>query len=229
MLQTVSAALPPGQRRQVELVVRHGSLEQGITDVAGLAGPSLTVLSERVRSSAGSALGGTTPERLARRLSLPVLVLRTRPASAYVRPLAALRLDGTAEAALSTLLDVVPPPRPAIALLHVYPGFPRGMIFPSFSAPEARTLGAQTRQSVVAALDAALIRARCGLNRVPWRARLVTGDPSSVIRETATELRSDLLVLGARASALALRVLRGSVLRSVLKDARCDVLIVPTR
>lgn len=126
------------------------------------------------------------------------------------------------------MMRVVPPPRPAMALVHVYQGPPFGMIFPVLSRPDAYDVGQQARRGVVASVDALLARARCGVDVVRWRARLLSGHPASLVRDTALQLQSDLLVLGTRASSPGSRALRGSVFHHVMNEVRCDLLVVPS-
>lgn len=226
-LERARLALPLKVRERAEVVVRIGTVESEIAEVGQRMNAELTLVGQPDARRVERMLWGSTPERLLRRLRKPVLVSRTRAAGAYARPLIALGFDAAAEAALSVMMRVVPPPRPAMALVHVYQGPPLGMIFPALSRPDAHDVKQQVRHGVVASVDALLARARCGVDVVRWRARLLSGHPASLVRDTALQLQSDLLVLGSRASSPTSHALRGSVFRQLLNEARCDLLVVP--
>ena len=53
------------------------------------------------------------------------------------------------------------------------------------------------------------------------------GDPRSVIKAAVKKLDTDLLVLGTHAYSGVAHVFLGTVAGDVLRDVRCDVLVVP--
>jgi len=226
-LERARLALPPKVRERTDVVVRIGTVESEIAEVGRQMNADLALVGQPDAHPIERVLYGSLPERLLRRWLRPVLVSRTRVVGRYARPLIALSLDAAAETALSVMLRVVPPPRPAMALVHVYQSPPFGMIFPALSASEAKDAGRQIRRGVVASVDALLARARCGVDDVNWRARLLPGHPASLVRDTALQWQADLLVLGTRPSRVASRALGGSIFRRLLNEARCDLLVVP--
>lgn len=56
--------------------------------------------------------------------------------------------------------------------------------------------------------------------------RTATGDPAEVLVRVTREVGADLLIVGRRGSDFVARVLLGSVAERVIRDARCDVLVV---
>ena len=60
-----------------------------------------------------------------------------------------------------------------------------------------------------------------------YRIAVVDGRPVSTILHALGSLQTDLLVLGTRGHGRIRRALLGSVALEVLRDARCDVLLVP--
>ena len=62
---------------------------------------------------------------------------------------------------------------------------------------------------------------------VVWKPYVLQGSPRSVIRETCARVRADLLVVGTHGYSRATQLLLGSVTGDALRDATCDVLVVP--
>lgn len=56
--------------------------------------------------------------------------------------------------------------------------------------------------------------------------RAASGDPAEVLVEVTREVGADLLIVGRRGSNFVARVLLGSVAERVIRDARCDVLVI---
>jgi len=65
-----------------------------------------------------------------------------------------------------------------------------------------------------------------GLNA---RAMLLEGDAAELIVEKAEELNSDIVIMGSHGHGLLRKMLVGSVTEAVLRQAHCNVLIVPAK
>jgi len=60
------------------------------------------------------------------------------------------------------------------------------------------------------------------------QAMLLKGDAAKLILEKATDLQSEIIILGSHGHGLLHKALLGSVSEAVIRHARCNVLIVPS-
>ncbi|MBR9989820.1 MAG: universal stress protein [Gemmatimonadetes bacterium] len=189
-----------------------------VLNVASEVEADLIIVGGTRHGAVARALLGTTAQRVLRGATAPVLVHRSlgialrrvllttdlSELSARVHgrgvELAAL-LSDTAEPELRTLLVV-------------------GYDIPLIAPIEPRGFTAAGRQRLDAFLD------DVGGARRP-AARVRVGDPAREIPAEAAEWEAELLVLGTHGRTGASRLLIGSVAESVLRSARCDILVIP--
>ncbi|VGO22391.1 universal stress protein [Pontiella sulfatireligans] len=63
---------------------------------------------------------------------------------------------------------------------------------------------------------------------VKAQAMLIKGDPAKLIIEKAEELEADMIIIGSHGHGLLHKALLGSVSESIIRHARCNVMVVPS-
>ena len=175
---------------------------------------------------------GSTAERVIRQARTPILVIRSPARARYRRPVVGLDVDGAAEPVLAMLSLVIPPPRPRVTIVHAHDGPYLGMYYAGL--PGAEREEQELRQRQIAATQIAQVVSRAFRAQkgqpvdVPnFETYVRYGDPRSVIKAAVKKLDTDLLVLGTHAYSGVAHVFLGTVAGDVLRDVRCDVLVVP--
>lgn len=167
---------------------------------------------------------GTTAERLLRKTSRPVLVVRQSPASDYRRVAVAVDFSPTSAVALRLALALAPAAE--LVLVHAYEvPYESKLRFAGVDEPTIQQYQQRAEDQATNDLERFVIEA--GL--APGRARLVVeqGDPARVI---VNQQGCDLLVVGQRGRGGLEELLLGSVTKRVLAETTLDVLVaVPTK
>jgi nucleotide-binding universal stress UspA family protein len=227
-LERVAETLPPALRSRTVLLVTSGDAPERTVSEARRLEAELIVMGRSGGHELRDAVLGSTAERVVRRARLPVLVVADRPAKPYAKPLIALGQDTAAKHALRALLRLLPPPRPPLSVVHAYSGLLPKMTYPSLPHEVLIEYGASQRAEAERELERLLSSVKGPKSeRVTWKPHVIPGSPRNAILETARRLRSDLLVVGTRGQSRATQLLLGSVSGDALRDAACDVLVVP--
>lgn len=167
---------------------------------------------------------GTTAERLLRKTSRPVLVVRQSPASDYRRVAVAVDFSPTSAVALRLALALAP--AAVLVLVHAYEvPYESKLRFAGVDEPTIQQYQQRAEDQATNDLERFVIEA--GL--APGRARLIVeqGDPARVI---VNQQGCDLLVVGQRGRGGLEELLLGSVTKRVLADTNLDVLVaVPSK
>lgn len=217
-----------GPGRSVEWELVRGNPGEAIVAEARAFGADLVVLGSRGHGRLGSMVLGSVSAHVVDHAPCPVLVVR---GSAERISRVLLAEDGSEHAAAAAAIvgswsvfrdldvDVT-----AVASLPApwSSGLAPTMVAEALEA-YAETLGSvQAERRELAEATAARLRAA----GVRASASVRAGDVASEIVEAASELGSDLIVLGSRGVSGIVRALLGSVARSVLRHAPCSVLVV---
>lgn len=228
-LEQAASTLPPEARRRAVLSVKSGEPAERAVTEARRAEADLVVMGRGGGHELRDAFLGSTAERVVRRAKLPVLVVADRPAKAYAKPLVALGMDSVGKHALRALLRLLPAPRPAVSVVHAYSRLLPSMTYPSLPQEVVMEYGSSQRADASRELDRLLAKARPPKASEPvvWKPYVLQGSPRNVIRETCARVRADLLVVGTHGYSRATQLLLGSVTGDALRDATCDVLVVP--
>jgi nucleotide-binding universal stress UspA family protein len=167
---------------------------------------------------------GTTAERVVRKGDRPVLVVKKPSRAPYRRLLAAIDFSDTAKRALSFALRAVPKAR--VTLLNVYdlsqmaaPAIDL-MASEDFLRLQGEYEGAQRARLGALAVE-------LGLDAEKVSCLVRYGYPGLVINATVGDTHADLVVIGTRGLSGLPHLLLGSVAEHVLRESRCDVLVVP--
>lgn len=181
----------------------------------------LLVLGARGESYMRHMLLGSTAERLLRKTSRPILVVKQTPIDAYRRVLVPLDFSPWSQAAIELAKAIAP--RAELVLLHAFELPFEGKL--RLAGVDEATISHQR----LAAKEAAWSRltewgAASGL-AATTRYRVLQGDPSRRIVEQEQEEDCDLIVLGKHGSNILEETLLGSVTKRVLTQCTCDLAI----
>jgi nucleotide-binding universal stress UspA family protein len=216
----------------IEPLVKFGDAAKEIAACAKKVQADLIVMGRSGRRALRDAFLGSTAERVVRQARLPVLVVRLPARSSYSRPALALDLDQAAHEIVRLMLLIPPPPRPRAAVIHAYDIPYRGMIYPSLSAHESGQLKDDLRLTAFRKLNKlltmALSEVKLPSEHTPaWRTHVRFGSPRSVVEKATRKADTDLLVLGTRGYSGPAYVFLGTIAGDLLREAKCDVLVVP--
>ena len=169
---------------------------------------------------------GTTAERVVRKGGRAVLVVKRPPGDSYRRVLVPVDFSATARATLLLTARLAPMAR--LILLHAYeiPYEGRLRMAGATNEPIAR-LRRQHERQARARLRALVRELKLGARHPVCLVH--HGYPSSVIDAAARARRADLVALGTHGMSGLRYVLLGSVAERVLREAPCDVLVVPPK
>lgn len=229
-LEMLHELLP--MRAKVRTVIATGAPASEIGRHAAALDIDLVVMGRGGGRGLRDAFLGSTAERVIRQSRYPVLVARRRPRTAYRHPALALGLDEAAHQVLEVMLDVIPPPRPTISVVHAYDAPFEGLVYPSLSASDAAGFREHYRRKALKEIETyeALALARAGIaeDEAPvFKNHVRHGSPRSVITKEVRNISADLLVLGTHGYSGLTHAFIGTVAGDVLRDVSCDVLIVP--
>jgi nucleotide-binding universal stress UspA family protein len=242
-LQSVLQASPPveavllAEARQrleslAEDVARAGGptanclVEEGevIDVILGLAEQSdLLVLGPRGLNPAKDFLLGATAERIARRARCPLLIAKQEVAISYESVLIPVDFSDDSLWALQFARALAP--RATLHVFHAYDSPFEGRLQ---SAGVSREAVEGYRQSVAVEAEAAMrefLARAADIKNV--RSSVELGDARIALCRRATELQSNLIVMGKQGRSWLSEFLLGSVTRRTIEQAPCDVLVVP--
>ena len=208
--------------------LRVGGASEEIVALAEELGAGLIVLGNRGRGGVRRALMGSVSDSVVRHAHCPVLVVRAEPIVFPAKILVATDGSREAELASSSAADLAE--RTGSELHVVYVGHMPPVLYES---PGATTLDrdlqsrmqARAEEEARTRLDEQVQRVRGAGGEVAG-AHTRVGRPDAEIVGLAEELGAGLIVLGNRGLGPLRSVLMGSVSDSVVRHARCAVLVV---
>ncbi|OVZ55575.1 hypothetical protein CDO44_25635 [Pigmentiphaga sp. NML080357] len=199
----------------VELVLEPGHAVEVIRKTAAAHLCDLIVTGVARDETLGRLLLGTTVEKLAREVSLPILVVRERPHHSYRDLLAAVDFSEGSRQALTTALALFPEARPLL-----YHAFTTSKTRPEAAAVE------QARQAAENEVAAFMKQNAMLLNRPDIEWKIEHGLPEDVLPDYVARHPTELLVVGTHGRTGILRTAIGSVAEQLIQHTPCDVLIV---
>ena len=217
---------------RIHPVVKVGGAAEEISACATELKAELIVMGRGGGRALRDAFLGSTAERVIRQARLPVLVVRLPPRATYKRPALALDLDQAAHEIVRLLLRMLPPPRPRVALIHAFDIPYRSVWYPSLSEDDAERTDEEFRLAAQQELAGLLAKALTKVNVRPedmptWKTYVWHGSPLVVVQRVMKRAETDLLVLGTRGYSGAAYAFLGTVAGELLRQAKCDVLVVP--
>jgi nucleotide-binding universal stress UspA family protein len=203
-----------------------------IADRAARLEADLVVMGRGIRRPVRDSFLGSTAERVIRQARMPVLAVRLPVRGPYRHPTLGLDMDAAAESMLAMLFRVTAPPRPRTTIVHAHDAPYLAMSRTGLSEEELEAEERRYRQTVVPRIAEAVARVvraqKIDPADVPtFKTAVRYGDPRSVIKTAVRRFDTDLLLLGTHGYSGIAHVFLGTVAGDVLRDVRCDVLVVP--
>lgn len=169
---------------------------------------------------------GSTSERLLRRTTRPVLVVRQTPHEPYRRVLVALDFSAWSFEAITLARQVAPHARLVLFNAYQVP-FESKLQYAGVDAATIDVYRQQARADATRQVNA--LAASSGLKADDWEPCIVEGDASQCILEFEQEKDCDLVVLGKHGTSVTEGLLLGSVSKHVLDEGSTDVLVSTLR
>jgi nucleotide-binding universal stress UspA family protein len=221
-LQQLVAELTAARHAQVLAQHATGPVLDEILRVAQALDAGLLVLGARGSGFLRRLVLGTTTERLMRRTTRPLLVVRQLPHERYRRALVALDFSPWSLGALRLARQVAPHAQLVLASVFQVP-FEEKLRFAGVDAGTVALYRDQARQVATQRLHA--LAHAAGLQPGQWQACVVEGDASMRLVEQEGERDCDLVVLGKHGQSATADLLLGSVTKHVLAEGSADVLV----
>ncbi|WP_334133531.1 universal stress protein [Tepidimonas sp.] len=227
-LQAQAAAA--GQRGDIEVraVLLAGHPVQTLATLASATQARLLVVGALGQGSVGAQvrrlLLGTTAERLLRKTTRPMLLVRCDAGQPYRRVLVPVDFSPWTEPALDWVDALLP--HAHVRLLHAYRvPFEEKLRFAGVPQEVIARYRDKTRERAFAQLQA-LAQAR-GWTPARYVLQMQEADAAPAIVEAAQSHDCDLVVIGKHGTSAAEDLLLGSVTKHVVAEAPCDVLMSP--
>lgn len=183
----------------------------------------LIVIGAHGDQAPSSSFFGTTAQKLARKASIPLLMVKQPSPAPYRRMLVATDLSSASRQAMELAMTVAP--QAEIDLLHVHRIWGESRLSMAGAGPKDRINYLRQVESMAAAMlqewleDIDLQGRRCNLH-------IRQGQPATVITQTVWERQADLVVMGTTGRSGLPYLLLGSVAEKVLHTVSCDTLVV---
>jgi nucleotide-binding universal stress UspA family protein len=202
--------------------VEHGGLLRLIDAQAEAGAADVLVLGARGANFMRHLLLGSTAERMVRRTTRPMLVVKQPARGPYQRLL--IPVDFSAASLPACGLARALAPRAELVLLHAFEvPFETRLRSAGVQDETLRKYREIARSQAERAMQSFLPAA--GLPSGPVTTLVLHGNPSSLIIEQEQERDCDLVVVGKRGESLVDDFLLGSVTKHVLQESQGDVLV----
>lgn len=225
-LDRLAADLHTTRRIHAHTALASGSVLDEIGREADALNAALLVLGARGEGFLRRQVLGSTSERLLRRTTRPLLVVRQTPHAAYRRVLVALDFSPWSLQALALARRVAPHAHLVLFNAFQVP-FEEKLHFAGVDASTIEHYRQQARTRAVQQVHA--LAETAGLKASQWTPCVVEGDPSMRMAQQELALDCDLVVLGKHGQSATEDLLLGSVSKHVLAEGTADVLVSTTR
>jgi nucleotide-binding universal stress UspA family protein len=225
-LEALASELQVHRHVNPRAVNASGSVLDEIVREAERLNASLLVMGARGTGFLRRMVLGSTSERLLRRSSRPVLVVRQTPHEPYRRALVALDFSPWSAHAIGLTRRVAPHARLLLFTAYQVP-YEEKLHFAGVDATTIDHYRTQARADATERLHA--LAAASGLKPGDWDACFVEGDASQRIVELEQDKDCDLVVLGKHGQSATQDLLLGSVSKHVLAEGSADVLVSTAR
>lgn len=221
-LQQLADELSAAQQVAVQCCLATGPVLDVISHKAEAVDAALLVLGARGAGFLRRLVLGATAERLLRRSTRPLLVVKHMPREPYRRALVAL--DFSPWSAQSIALARCMAPQARLLLLNAFEApFEGRLQLAGVDPPAIEHYLQQARRKARRQLDT--LAQQAGLQPAQWDACVVKGEAWQCIVEQEQAHDCDLVVVGKHGQSAAEELLLGSVTKSVLAEGGCDVLV----
>ena len=198
----------------------------GIARAVSDISPDLLILGPHRRQILRDAFVGTTAERTIRAVNCPVLMVNALPAGSYKQTLLTTDLSDSAQTALGRFEQFQTGMNNSMAIVHVFDA-------PALRLAMADTMSKENQDAYLhdLRLDAqrnlAKQVSRIAGKRLEQIVRPVEASVAHEILATASDLKSDLIVVSTQGKSFIARMIMGSVTEQVLQSSPVDVLAIP--
>lgn len=221
-LAALVAELRAGRHLSARAVDASGAVPDEIVREADAMDAALLVLGARGAGFMRRLVLGSTSERLLRRTTRPLLVVRQTPHERYRRALVAVDFSPWSARALA--LARLAAPHARLTLFHAFQvPFEEKLRFAGVDAATIDHYRQRSRTDATQRLHA--LAADVGLRPGDWQSCIVEGDASLGIVEHEQDKDCDLVVMGKHGQSATEELLLGSVSKHVLAEGSCDVLV----
>lgn len=222
-LHALAAELCPAHGTSADIHLSAGPVLAEITAHADARDADLLVLGARGASLVRDLMIGSTTERVLRKSTRPLLVVRQTTPEAYRRVL--IPVDFSPRSLRAIRMGRALAPRAELVLLHAFElPFEGRLRAAGVNREELADLYSQAQLEAETRMDALV--AGAGLASGAMKAVLVQGEASLHILDQARLHDCELIVIGKRGLGLFEELLLGSVTRHVLARAHLDVLVI---
>ena len=200
---------------------------QQIPAASGSAGAALLVMGPHRRQLLRDQFRGTTVERTIRLSTIPVLVANAVPAGDYDNVLLTTDLSSESASALQMALSLPFLEESNVALIHVFePVAQRALGRALASSDEIEDYVAdETARAAAALREFSHSSQLAQVATLPYKLRRSV---ELDVLDAARERNALLVVVGAGRKRFLESVMLGSVAEGVLRDAECDILVIPS-
>jgi nucleotide-binding universal stress UspA family protein len=223
-IRTSAERLARRHRIRTSGVVATGRATEAIAASAQALQAALVVLGPHSRRLADRLYLGSTALGTARRLPVPVLVVKRRPSGAYARGLVGVDFSAASERAAIAAARLFPSAE--ITLVHAVPSVEATLGFSAALQQTIPMLKAALRERATERLARIFVGPQPGKLGHATR-RLLEGPPAHALLRELERGRHDLVALGRAAESALVEGILGSVPANLLLNAAADVLIVP--
>ena len=225
-LKWLADELATARRVAIQTQLATGRLLDEISRQADAARTDLLVLGARGAGFLRRLMLGTTSERLLRRSTRPLLVVKQTPRGPYRRVLVAIDFSPWSAHAIETARRVAPHARLLLLSAFAVP-FEGKLQLAGVDTLTIEHYRSQAQASARQQLDT--LAHQAGLKPGHWDACVIQGDAWQRIVEQEQEQDCDLVVLGKHGQSVAEELFLGSVTKSVLAEGSSDVLVSVAR
>ena len=221
-LEQLAGELRRARHATVHAVCRPGQVLDEIGREADACHADLLVLGARGEGFLRRMAMGATSERLLRRTTRPMLVVRQAPHDRYRRVLVATDFSPWSVGALRAARRIAPQAR--LMLFHAWQvPFADKLTFAGVDAATIAHYRLQARQD--ATLAVCTLAQTAGLKPSEWEPVVVEGEASQRLAEQEQERDADLVVMGKHGRSATEDLLLGSVTKHLLAEGAADVLV----
>lgn len=207
-------------------MVVTGDPFDGILRAAGQVKPNLIVMGSH-REQLLDIFIGTTIERVIRKGTFPVLMVKHQAQRRYENVIAPIDMTDASAHALKVAHSTGLISEKDVTLLHAFSTLMKGKM--SVAGVDKESIDdtvASERRRVMGELAGFLVAN--DLKRARWSLRVEEGRPMEIIARAVSEMRPDLLLMGTHSRSGLFKVLIGSVTEEALRSLNVDILAVPT-
>lgn len=221
-LQQAAQALQRERGGPVATLQASGTAFEEIAREAERQDAAVIVLGARGAGFLRRLVLGSTSERLLRRSTRPLLVVRQKPHEPYRRALVAIDFSAWSPGTVQAVRLVAPGARLLLFSVFQVP-FEDKLRFAGVAAATVEHYRRQARAEALQRLHT--LAQQAGLQAGAWEPQVAEGDASMRIVEAEQALDCDLVVLGKHGQSATEELLLGSVTKHVLAEGSADVLV----